>query len=55
MKWFEVNVDGSNKVDSSGKKFPILASHMNLKDSLLLNDCSFEDVQLLYHQFIYLS
>ena len=51
--WFEVNKDGSNKLDSSGKKFPILASHMNLKDSQLPNDCSFEDVQLLYHQFIY--
>jgi len=51
--WFEVNEDGSNKLDSSGKKIPILASHMNLKDSLLPNDCSFEDVQLLYHQFIY--
>ncbi len=51
--WFEVNKDGSNKVDSSRKKFPILASHMNLKDSLLPNDCSFKDVQLLYHQFIY--
>jgi hypothetical protein len=51
--WFEVNKDGSNKLDSKGKKIPILASHMNLKDSLLPNDCSFEDVQLLYHRFIY--
>jgi len=51
--WFEDNEVGRTNWTRQGKKIPILASHMNLKDSLLPNDCSFEDVQLLYHQFIY--
>jgi hypothetical protein len=50
---FEVNKDGSTKMNSSVEKSLIFIFRKKWRDSLLWNSCSFEDVQHLYPLFIY--
>jgi hypothetical protein len=51
--WFEVNEDGSHKLDEAGKKIHTLRYHKRRRYLQLPNGSSFEDLQLLYPLFIF--
>jgi hypothetical protein len=51
--WFQVNEDGSYKLDEAGKKILHFEIPQELKDLQLRNDSSLEDVPPLYLLFIY--